>query len=336
MTLCVFLAGCGEPNERLDEYLFYSGPQLKLKVVRYYRNIPFNYLGEHAVVMCQSEHTREFLENDPDDSGWRILGEAGGPGSRDAREVAQAVKNDYRVRDDRILIVTTQAINISLDACGHFASWDPGRLPPEMIDAVEKPDSCAPAGPVDCRNLDFEGVRLPRYQEINISDDGTLAFTVSSPAFKAAQALHVQSTDKGNLWHVKIVNRDNATQNPPLQRLPALPVQHLGDGMEATGLAVWLATALPPHSMVIWPESLMACSEPSTRDDRNPVPRCAEIRFSDHQGNSGALQLTMTDATDNTAATPAFHSGHYASAGQIRPITSLRELPGLFTARPRP
>ena len=53
------LLACGEPNQRLDEYEFFQGPQFRLKVVRYYRNIPFNYLGEYAVVMCQSENTAD-------------------------------------------------------------------------------------------------------------------------------------------------------------------------------------------------------------------------------------------------------------------------------------
>ena len=60
VILCSLLAACGNPNQRLDEYVFYDGPEFKLKVVRSYRNIPFNYLGEHAVVMCQSEIPQNF------------------------------------------------------------------------------------------------------------------------------------------------------------------------------------------------------------------------------------------------------------------------------------
>ena len=60
MIFFILLVACGNPNQRLDEYVFYDGSQFRLKVVRYYRNIPFNQLGEHAVVMCRSENTTQF------------------------------------------------------------------------------------------------------------------------------------------------------------------------------------------------------------------------------------------------------------------------------------
>ena len=74
LMLCTLIAACGNPNQRLDEYVFHDGPQFKLKVVRYYRNIPFNYLGEHAAVMCRSENTAEFPAHDQQDAGRRMLG----------------------------------------------------------------------------------------------------------------------------------------------------------------------------------------------------------------------------------------------------------------------
>ena len=224
IAVSLWLASCGEPNERLDEHVFYNGPQINLKLVRYYRNIPFNYLGEHAVVMCQSANTREFQKQDPHDSGWRILGDAGDQKGKDARELTQDIKHQYQVIDDRILIATLQAINISFDACGSFVSWDPTRLPSHMIHAVDKPDSCAPQGPADCRYLDFEGERLPSYEQIDIRNDREVSFTVRSSAFRDVQALRVQSNDGGKHWQVEGVPQDEAAQSssvPGLQVFPA-------------------------------------------------------------------------------------------------------------------
>ena len=85
-----------------------------------------------------------------------MLGAGGGQGSKDAKETALRMKDDYDVFDDRTLIAKTNVFNISFDACGHFINWDPSRLPLSMLNPVEKPDSCAPNGPVDCRYYDFE------------------------------------------------------------------------------------------------------------------------------------------------------------------------------------
>ena len=208
------LLACGEPNQRLDEYEFYQGPQFRLKVVRYYRNIPFNYLGEYAVVMCQSENTADFSANDRQDAGWRMLGAVAGQDNTSAREAASSVKDDYEVLDNHTLVATTSAFNISFDACGHFISWDPGRLPESMIDPVEKPDSCAPNGPVDCRHLDFEGDRAPRYEQVSITGPGQVSFTVRSKTFKGVERLRVQTGNNGAVWHVDTAGLDTDARRP--------------------------------------------------------------------------------------------------------------------------
>ncbi len=316
MTFCTLLLACGNPNQRLDEYVFYDGPQFRLKVVRYYRNIPFNQLGEQAVVMCQSENTRKFPAHEQQDAGWRTLGARDAQGSKDAKEAALRVKDDYEVLNDHTLTGKMNVFNISFDACGHFINWDPGRLPQAMIDPVEKPDSCAPNGPADCRYLDFEGDRTPRYEQIRVVGEGQVSFTASSATFRDAELLRVHTGNNGAVWHVEAVGLK--TDEPGLKpdTVRSLPMSLLEYGMDNISLMDWLESALPPRSMVIWPDALGTCG------DR----RCAEIRFNDSEGNSGALYITMNTDSENRAGEASFHSGTYSSGDRSQPIGSLAGL----------
>jgi len=320
VLLCVLLAACGNPNQRLDEYVFYDGPQFRLKVVRFYRNIPFDQLGEHAVVMCQSENTADFPAQDPQDAGWRVLGSADVQGSHNASEAALGMKDDYDVFDDHTLIGKMQAFNISFDACGHFINWDPTRLPQAMINPLEKPDSCAPNGPADCRYYDFEGDRAPRYEKIRVAGKGEVSFTASSPAFKDVELLRVQTRNNGTVWQVERVGADRRGLEADV--ISSLSMSLLESGMEDTSLMDWLESALPPGSMVIWPDALGACG------DR----RCAEIRFNDSKGNSGTLYIAMNADSENRPADVSFHSGVYRSGDKSRPIGSLDSLRKLLAA----
>ena len=340
ITLCVLLVACGEPNQRLDEYVFYDGPQFRLKVVRYYRNIPFNQLGEHAVVMCQSENTTKFPAYEQQDAGWRTLGAGSGQGSEDAREAALRVKDDYEVFDDHTLIAKTTVFNISFDACGHFINWEPGRLPQAMINQVEKPDSCAPNGPADCRHYDFAADRAPQYEQISIATKGQVGFTARSKTFKDVESLRVQTRNNGAVWHVETVGlgkvncrqaREGALGCADRQRLDAdavgsLSMPLLEKGVGDISLMDWFESALPPRSMVIWPDVLGACGETQDDDGQTPSTPCAEIRFNDSEGNSGALYIAINTDQENRPADVSFHSGVYISGDRPRPIESLTGL----------
>lgn len=320
------LLACGETNQRLDEYGFYDGPQFRLKVVRYYRNIPFNYLGEHAVVMCQSSNTSGFSASDRLDDGWRVLGAAAGQGSKSAREAALAVKDDYQVLDITTLIAKTNVFNISFDACGHFINWDPGRLPKAMIDPVEKPDSCAPNGPVDCRYHDFEGERAPCYEQIRVAGKGEVGFTARSRSFRGVELLRVQTRNNGAVWHVDTVGLDADEQRLVPDTVRSLSVASLDEGMQDVSLVDWLESILPPRSMVIWPDVLAACGEVSGADGKASSAQCAEIRFNDVEGNSGALNIAISTASGNRPFKASFHSGVYVAGDRSWPVGSLNGL----------
>ena len=320
------LLACGEPNQRLDEYEFYQGPQFRLKVVRYYRNIPFNFLGEQAVVMCQSENTGDFSANDRQDAGWRMLGAVPGQGNTSAREAASIVKDDYEVLDNHTLVAKTSAFNISFDACGHFISWDPGRLPAAMIDPVEKPDTCAPNGPVDCRHLDFEGDRAPRYDEISLPGNGQIGFTARSKAFKDVDLLRVQTRNNGAVWHVDTAGLDTDARRLLPDTVRSLPVASLEQGMPDISLVDWLESTLPPRSMVIWPDALTACDKRPGSNGNASTAQCAKIRFNDTDGNSGFLYIAMNADSENTPLMASFHHGVYVSVNRSRPVESLDSL----------
>jgi hypothetical protein len=96
--------------------------------------------------------------------------------------------------------------------------------------------------------------------------------------------------------------------------------------MDDVSLMDWFESALPPRSMVIWPDALTACGEPQGVDAQSRFPLCAEIRFNDSEGNSGALSITMADDAENRASQASFHSAVYTSADQIGPIRSLTGL----------
>ena len=71
-----------------------------------------------------------------------------------------------------------------------------------MIDPVEKPEWCAPAGTADCRNYDFMGERHPRFEEIEVRPSGQVTFVARTPALRPTGALRVESRDSGRTWTV--------------------------------------------------------------------------------------------------------------------------------------
>ena len=329
------LAACGEPSQRLDEYVFYDGPEFTLKVVRYYRNIPFNYLGEHAVVMCRSDTTGDYAGQGGQDDGWRVLGEADARGSKDAGEVALGLQHDYQVFDEHILIAGVNAFNISFDACGHFISWDPASLPPAMIAAVQKPDDCAPDGPLDCRYADFEGDRKPQYDQISVAGTGQVGFRVMTPAFRGVQSLRVHTRNNGAVWHVETAGLESGGPGLQPDTLRSLRTNRLEAGAGDASLMDWFESALSPGSMVVWPDATGTCGEPAEADAQQRVPHCAEIRFVDSGGGRGAVYVAMDRDAENRTFATSLYSGFYRSGDRVVPVRSLAGLRELLAGGAR-
>ena len=197
--LVTLFTSCAGGTRKLDEAVFYDGPQFKLKLVRYYENLPLHYTGEVYRVMCGSAATAQSPAHKTQDAGWVAIGNGGAIGSKSAAELVARVRDAYRVIDERTLVWTGNGLQISYDACGQFRSWYPTSLPRDMIDTLAKPEWCAPKGTGDCRHYDFMGDRTPRFDSIEVRRDGRVGFTARSAAFKAG-AVRVESSDSGRTW----------------------------------------------------------------------------------------------------------------------------------------
>jgi hypothetical protein len=200
--LATALASCAGGTRQLDEAVFYDGPEFKLKLVRYYENLPFHYVGEVYRVHCASARTAQSPAHATQESGWVTIGNGGAIGSKSAAELVEGVRAAYLIIDERTLLWTGNGVQVSFDACGEFQSWYPTALPAEMIDPVAKPDYCAPVGTGDCRNHDFLGDRMPRFERIEVLPDGRVAFVARSAAFRPNGAVRVESADSGRTWAV--------------------------------------------------------------------------------------------------------------------------------------
>jgi hypothetical protein len=210
LLLATVLASCGGGTRKLDEAVFYDGPEFKLKLVRYYENLPLHYVGEVYRVQCGSAQTAQSPAHATQDSGWVTIGNGGAIGSKSAAELVDRVRNSYRVIDERTLVWTGNGVEVSFDACGQFRSWYPANLPAEMINPVEKPEYCAPAGTADCRNHDFFGERTPRFEGIEVRPHGRVAFLARSAALRPNGALRVESADSGRTWSVMPLKGESA------------------------------------------------------------------------------------------------------------------------------
>jgi hypothetical protein len=96
--------------------------------------------------------------------------------------------------------------------------------------------------------------------------------------------------------------------------------------MDDVSLMDWFESALPPRSMVIWPDALTACGEAQEDEGQDPSTSCAEIRFNDSEGNSGALYIAVNTAQGNRPGEVSFHSGVYIASDRSRRVGSLTGL----------
>ena len=193
---------CSESSRKLDQEIFYSGPEFKLKLVRYYENLPLHYTGEVFRVQCSSLKTSHLPGHAKQDPGWRTLGNGSAIGSKSAKHLASLESKNYLVLSDRILAWKGNGISISFDACGSFRSWYPSSLPAAMVIPAKKPPYCKPTGSADCSNLDFVGVRAPKFENVEVSSSGHITFVLRSEALKQKDGVKIRSTDFGKTWVV--------------------------------------------------------------------------------------------------------------------------------------
>jgi hypothetical protein len=196
-------ASCTNSLSRLDEEVFYKGPAFSLKLVRYYESLPLHYTGEIFVVSCSSPATATSPAHQTQDHGWVQVGRGGAIGPKTAHDMVLRERSRYLVVTNMVLVVPGTVLRVSFDACGSFAQWDPLTLPGDLIVPSEKPDFCKPKGLGDCRYHDFQGDRVPQYDEITSEAMGMLTFTVQAKAFKDGQRLKVVTSDFGRTWSIQ-------------------------------------------------------------------------------------------------------------------------------------
>lgn len=200
-----FVAACGPSARKLDEATIHDGPVYRVKLVRYHENIPLHYTGEVFRVLCASERTAASPAHRTQEAGWVTIGNGGAIGAGSAAQIAERERAHYVVIDERTLAWIGFGVNVSFDACGTFRGWSPTDLSPAMIDAVEKPEWCRPKGTGDCRHYDFFGDRQARFEDLRVTPEGRVSFTVRSQAFKGGAAVAVTSEDQGRTWSTRVL-----------------------------------------------------------------------------------------------------------------------------------
>ena len=201
----VFLFACSPSTRKLDEAMFYEGPQFRLKLVRYFEDLPFHYTGEVFRVQCSSRQTMNRPAHNTQDAGWASLGNGGAIGSRSAAELAERERHNFLVVDDQTLVWIGNGMNVSFDACGSFQSWYPASLPQDLIVPARKADYCKPQGKIDCSNDDFLDERAPHFEEIRVTPRGSISFIVRSKAIRNGKSVRVQSQDFGKTWQTALL-----------------------------------------------------------------------------------------------------------------------------------
>lgn len=201
VLVALLVAGC-DRFERLDEKVFYDGPEFKLKLVRYYESLFLHFSGEVYSVQCQSAATMNMKSRSKrEDDGWRMITTGAALGSTSAQEIIDTVGGNYLVVDEQTFVELRNGLSVTFDACGSIQGWYPTELPIELIDQVEKPDHCAPKGTGDCRHYDFMGDRAAHIDAVTIDGSGHISFVVQSKAFKDQAAFLISSVDFGRSWH---------------------------------------------------------------------------------------------------------------------------------------
>ena len=197
----LLLAGC-DSTRRLDELIFYEGPEVTLKLVRYYRNLFLSFNGEVYSVQCRSSETVGNQAGREQDQDWRKVSTGAALESKSAQEVVNDVKDKYLIMDERTVVTRGGGIGVSFDACGTFRHWGATILPIELIDQIEKPSHCAPkgTGSSDCRHYDFEADRAPQVSDIRTEPSGRISFVARSKAFKDGAVFRIESQDSGRSW----------------------------------------------------------------------------------------------------------------------------------------
>ena len=190
LVLPLLLSSCFSINRKLDEHIFYSGPQFRLKLSVHYERT--------YAVLIDERFYRSVVQCAPAGGEWVDVASAQAA-KESARKIAAGLASSYVIAGERTLVWTSGAVNVTFDACRTFALWSPLSLPAEAIDPAPKPEHCS-APRVDCRWYDFMFDRVPSYANVRVEAPGTLSVRVRSKAFREGKPFDVRTTDYGRTW----------------------------------------------------------------------------------------------------------------------------------------
>ena len=212
LFIALLLSGC-DSTKRLDEQIFYEGPEMTLKLVRYYRNLFLSFNGEVYSVQCRSSETAGNSAGRQQDPGWRAVSSGAALGSKNAQEVVDYVRDEYLIMNDWTVVKKGGGIGVSFDACGTFRHWSAVHLPLKLINQIAKPDYCKPKGATDCRHYDFQDDRAPEIEDIRTDSSGRISFAARSIAFKDGAVYRIESQDYGRSWGYTPIAADEQGQD---------------------------------------------------------------------------------------------------------------------------
>lgn len=198
------LSACGSNLRKLDEVVLYEGTNLRLSLTRYFEDVPLHWTGEIYVVHCASNETKSFHSNElPGKSGATIVQRSGALGSKSAVEVANRVREQYKVIDDKVLINADGGLfKVSFNACGDFKSWNGWNLPVDAINLVPQSSCSSKEKSLNsCPWMNFEGAAKIKFSEITVDSSlKKVSFRASSSAFKNGKDLIVSFENGGKNW----------------------------------------------------------------------------------------------------------------------------------------
>jgi hypothetical protein len=204
------LASCFSSTRKLDETIFFVGSGFKLKLVRYYDDIPLHYSGEISVIHCATDQTRSIRAHTrTQEDGWMKVEHVGGVlGSKSSAEILERVQLKPRVIDEQTLtIIGDNRFLATFDGCRTFINWNVRQLPDELITQQPRPEHCKYLATDICPGVTtFEGDRLLQFSNVRIdTQSGYISFLVKSKAFKDGVNIAVSSRDRGRTWTTKAV-----------------------------------------------------------------------------------------------------------------------------------
>jgi hypothetical protein len=215
LAVLLFASGCQllldasmltSHTSRLDTVVFYRGPKVQLRVVRYREYDPLSNIGYSYVVECRSGRH------------WTELASALDNISPNAAAIAKEVARQFKTVGGGVVWLKDYAPPaVASDSCT-FNEWQPWYVDVKYIDPAKpqaanlrpinpdaKPSFCADPK-IDCRPWEFGGARRPRYTNFKLDPDG-ISFDVTSLAFKDGVAMRVETRDLGATWTYAPITR---------------------------------------------------------------------------------------------------------------------------------